>query len=462
MVLDRIVARTREDVSRRQRDVPLARLLDRLPRSERDFAASLRRPRTGFIMECKRASPSEGLIRDGYDPVAIAEAYAPFADAISVLTDGPFFQGSREHLRQVRDSVAVPVLCKDFVVGPYQVVEARAAGADAVLLMLSVLDDSGYRDCADTAAMVGIATLTEVHSAAELDRALRLGAEVIGINNRDLTTMTVDLDTTRRLAPGIPEDRVVICESGLRTHPEVRSLAPLVDGFLVGTALMKAPDLPQAVRTLVFGMTKVCGLTRPDDARIAWEAGASHGGLIFAPESARLVDLDRAAEIRRVAPLHWVGVFVNDSVDRIAALAGRLGLAAVQLHGEETREQVGHLRTRLPAGTEVWKAVRVRDRVPRLAETGADRMVLDTWREDQRGGTGQRFDWSPVRGHPDRERIILGGGLRPEVVTEAEALGVGGLDVNSGVEDNPGIKNPARLAAFFEARRGTGRKRSTA
>ena len=462
MVLDRIVARTRDDVARRQQDVPLARLLARLPRSERDFAASLRRPRTGFIMECKRASPSEGLIRDGYDPVAIAEAYAPFADAISVLTDGPFFQGSREHLRLVRDRVTVPVLCKDFVVGPYQVVEARGAGADAILLMLSVLDDAGYRDCADAAAAVGIATLTEVHSAAELDRALRLGAQVIGINNRDLTTMTVDLETTRRLAPGIPEDRVVICESGLRTHPEVRSLAPLVDGFLVGTALMKAPDLPQAVRTLVFGQTKVCGLTRPEDARIAWEAGASHGGLIFAPESARLVDQDQAAEIRRAAPLQWVGVFVNDSHDRIADLAGRLDLAAVQLHGEETREQVGQLRARLPAGTEVWKAVRVRDQVPRLAETGADRMVLDTWREGQRGGTGQQFDWFAVRGHPDRERIILGGGLRPEVVTDAEALGVGGLDVNSGVEDHPGIKNPARLAAFFGARRGTGRKRSTA
>jgi indole-3-glycerol phosphate synthase/phosphoribosylanthranilate isomerase len=460
MVLDRIVARTREDVGRRQRDVPVARLLAGLPRSDRDFEASLRRPRTGFIMECKRASPSEGLIREPYDPATIAQAYAPFADAISVLTDGPFFQGSREHLKQVREAVTLPVLCKDFVVGPYQVVEARAAGADAVLLMLSVLDDAAYRDCADTAASVGIATLTEVHSADELDRALRLGAGVIGVNNRDLTTMTVDLATTTRLAPAIPEDRVVICESGIRTHDEVRSLAPLVDGFLVGTTLMRSADVPQAVRTLVFGTTKVCGLTRPEDARAAWEAGATHGGVIFAAESRRRVDPDQAVAISRAAPLNWVGVFVNDTVDRIVDLAGQLGLAAVQLHGEETREQVGELRKRLPEGTEVWKAVRVRDRVPPLLETGADRMVLDTWREGQRGGTGERFDWSLVRGHPDRKRIVLGGGLGSGLAEEAETLGVWGLDVNSGVEDRPGSKDPARLAAFFGARRGTGRKRS--
>lgn len=458
MVLDRIVARTREDVGRRMRDVPVARLLAGLRPSDRDFAAGLRRGRTGFIMECKRASPSEGLIREAYDPAVVASSYAPFADAISVLTDGPFFQGSLEHLRAVRGAVGVPVLCKDFVVTPYQVLEARAAGADAILLMLSVLDDATWQDCAAAAASAGIATLTEVHSRDELERALRLPAPVIGINNRDLGNMTVDLATTRRLAPLVPPDRVLVCESGIRTHDEVRALGPLVDGFLVGTSLMKAPDLDHAVRRLVFGVTKVCGLTRPEDVRAAWEAGATHGGLIFAPESRRRVDEETALALRAAAPLAWVGVFVNETPATIASRASRLGLAAVQLHGEEPRTEVDQLRQLLPAGIEIWKAIRVRDRIPNRVETGADRLLLDTWSDRQRGGTGAPFDWTLVAAHPDRQHFILAGGLRPESVAEAERLGVFGLDVNSGVEHQPGIKDPDRLAAFFATRRGPGRR----
>ncbi len=458
MVLDRIVARTRADVARRRREVPLAQLLNGLAPSDRDFAAGLRQRRTGFIMECKRASPSEGLIREDYDPAAIASVYAPFADAVSVLTDGPFFQGSRADLTAVRARVPVPVLCKDFVTDPYQVVEGRAAGADAILLMLSVLDDQGWRDCAATAADVGLATLTEVHTAEELDRALRLEAPIIGINNRDLRTMAVDLATTRELAPRVPTDRIVICESGIRSHAEIRDLGQLVDGFLVGTSLMKAADIPQAVRRLVFGLTKVCGLTRPEDARSAWECGATHGGLIFAAESPRRVDEAAAVSVQRGAPLKWVGVFVNAPPSGIVDAARRLSLAAVQLHGEEPPEMVDQLRQALPAEVEIWKAIRVKDHIPRLSETGADRLLLDTWSSRGRGGSGERFDWALVAGHPDRADCILGGGLRPGLVEEAETLGVGGLDVNSGVESGPGIKDRTLLAAFLAARRGAGRE----
>jgi indole-3-glycerol phosphate synthase/phosphoribosylanthranilate isomerase len=235
-----------------------------------------------------------------------------------------------------------------------------------------------------------------------------------------------------------------------------------VDAFLVGTSLMKAADLPRAVRRLVFGITKVCGLTRPEDARAAWDAGATHGGMIFAAESKRRVEEGQAPAIRQAAPLQWVGVFVNESPPRVAELATRLGLSAVQLHGEESAGQVAALRRLLPPGVEIWKAVRVRDRIPPLGETGADRLLLDTWQDGARGGTGTRFDWSLLEGCPDRDTAILGGGLLAELVTEAERLGVHGLDVNSGVETRPGIKDPDRLAAFFAARRGTGRTRGNA
>ena len=457
-MLETIIAQTREDVAQRMAHRPLAGWRDAVRPSPRSFTAVLRAPHTGFVMECKRASPSEGVLREGYNPAAIARSYAPFADAISVLTDGPFFRGSHDHLRAVRAAVDVPVLCKDFVVDPYQVFEARDAGADAILLMLSVLDDAGYVACARAAAAAGIETLTEVHSEHELDRAIALDAPVIGINNRDLTTLRVDLETVRRLAPRVPRDRVVICESGIRSHEDVRSLRALVDGFLVGTALMRSDDVPHAARELVFGMTKVCGLTRSEDAEAAWEAGATHGGLIFAAESPRAVDEATAERLRRAAPLRWVGVFVNDSPRRIAALAAHLRLAAVQLHGDETAAEVAELRPLLPPGCEVWKAFAVRDEILPLATSGADRVLLDRWHPRVRGGTGEPFDWSLLTDHAGKNRMILSGGLTPEVVPSAESLGVAALDVNSGVEHAPGIKSHDRLAAFFAARRGTARE----
>lgn len=470
MALAEILERTRADLALRKRTVPIG-ALGRIAPSDRSLAAALRRPRTGFILECKKASPSEGIIREKYNPAAIAAVYSPFADAVSVLTDEPFFHGSLAHLEAVRSATPAPVLRKDFVVDPYQVVEARAHGADAVLLMLSVLDDAGYRECAATAREVGIETLTEVHSEAELDRVLTLGAPVIGINNRDLRTLQIDLATTARLAPRVPADRVVVCESGIRTHLDVVAHRDQVDAFLIGTTLMRSALLDRAVRQVIHGHTKVCGLTRAEDARAAWEAGATHGGLIFAAESPRRVEVDHAAAVMRGAPLEWVGVFVNEALDHVVRTAGRLGLAAVQLHGDESSAQVAALRTHLPPEVEVWKAVRVRDRESLEADlsmqgaaASADRVVLDTFREGQRGGTGERFDWSVLAAFPAvrLDRVVLGGGLTPEVAAQAETTGVWGLDVSSGVESEPGKKDHDLVRAFLAARRGTGRARGGA
>lgn len=451
-MLETILARTRSDLAVRQAARPLKMLQRACVPSDRDFVGALRRDRTAFILEHKRASPSEGVIRPGHDPVGIARVYAPFAAAISVLCDAPFFKGSLEDLRAIRAAVSVPVLCKDFVVDPYQVVEARAAGADAILLMLSVLDDATYRTCAAMAHEVGIATLTEVHGEAELDRAIALGAPVIGINNRDLRTLTIDRETTRRLAPRVPADRVCVSESGIRHHQDVRDLASIVDAFLVGSSLMRESDIALATRHLCVGMTKVCGLTRPEDAAAAYAAGATHGGMIFAPRSPRRVTLEQAAAVREAAPLIGVGVFVDATPDEILGAVDRLALGAVQLSGDESPEAVQALRAALPRQVELWKAFRVRETLPVTEAYTADRILLDTYAPGQHGGTGQRFDWSLLAAHPDRDRIVLAGGISPENVAEAVATGVGGIDVNSGVERAPGIKDPARIHQFFLAR----------
>jgi indole-3-glycerol phosphate synthase/phosphoribosylanthranilate isomerase len=462
MALEQILYHVQPEVARRREVRPLETFQGELQPSDRSLEEALRRPRTGFILECKRASPSEGDIRPGLRLGDVAEAYGPHADAISVLTEPRFFGGSFEDLREVRARVHQPVLCKDFVVHPYQVYEARLHGADAVLLMLSVLSDYDYRDCRAVARSFGMDVLTEVHSEQELARALKLDARIIGINNRDLRTLAVDLRVTERLAPRAASAPVLVTESGVRDHADVLRLRPLVDGFLVGTSLMRAPDIGYATRATVYGITKVCGLTRPDDAVTAHALGATHGGLIFAEESPRRVTPGGARRVRGAAALQWVGVFANTPVEEVQAVAEDLDLAAVQLHGEETRAMVEELRQRFAGRRDVWKAIRVKQEVPRLAETGADRLVLDAHAEGARGGTGRRFNWGLLRDHPDLDRVLLGGGLTPEAVSAAEAVGAWGLDVNSGVERAPGQKDPVKVAAFLERRRGHGRERRAA
>lgn len=459
MALDQIVAHKRGEVAARCSANPLELVVAGLVRSDRSLDAALRRPRTGFILECKGVSPSQGVIRPAVDLAEVAAAYEPHADAISVLTDERFFGGSLERMRTLRRMVHLPVLCKDVVVDPYQVFEARRHGADAILLMLSVLSDAEYGPCLAAANEVGMDVVTEVHTEEELARALALDARIIGINNRDLRTLALDPDVTGRLAPLVTGDRVIVSESGITDHRAVRHLRPLVDGFLVGTALMREPDLAHATQALIYGITKVCGLTRVEDAATAHVLGATHGGMIFAEESPRRVDDARASELRRAAPLRWVGVFVNAEPDLVVQAAERHDLAAVQLHGEEPPALVAAMRARFQGRREVWKAVRVKDHVPRVDETGADRLVLDSHDDRIRGGTGRRFNWGLLAGHPDLDRMMLGGGLTPEAVPSAEAAGTWGLDVNSGVERSPGRKDPSRLAAFLDARRGWGRDR---
>lgn len=455
MILDDIVARRRVDVAALKQARPLDTFAGELAPSPRSFAAALSRPRAGLVLECKAASPSQGVLRPDYDPAAVASGYASVADAISVLAEAHWFGGSLQHVAQVRAAVDLPVLCKDFVVDPWQVFAARAEGADAILLMASVLDDAGLAAGLHACRQAGMEALVEVHDEAELQRVLPLHPPVIGINSRNLRTLDVDLGVIERLAPRCPAGTVVVAESGIRGHADLRRLRSRVDAFLIGTALTRAPHPGVAARAVAYGRVKVCGLTSSADARAAADAGASLGGLIFAPESPRCVPRAQAAAVQKGAPeLGWVGVFVNAELGEVVAAADELGLVAVQLHGDESAAYVTSLRPLLPRGCAIWKAVGVAHRVPELAETGADRLVLDASVPGARGGTGQRFDWGLVTALAERGELILAGGLRPDNAAEADALGVWALDVSSGVEAAPGRKSGARLAAFFGALRG--------
>ncbi|MBO3723972.1 tryptophan synthase subunit beta [Actinomyces bowdenii] len=255
-VLDTIVqARRRRLPELRERFGHLT--AEALPRSQRSFAAALRRrsgpgasARPALIMECKAASPSRGTIRADYDPAALAAHYAPHAAAVSVLTEPDRFNGSFEDLAAVRAAVEAPVLCKDFIVDEIQVLAARHLGADAILLMLSVVPDEVYRELAALADGLGMGVLTEVSTPQEMHRAAALGAEVIGINNRDLRTLATDIARTEELAPLAPAGAVLVGESGIASPADVRRLAGLVDALLVGSSLSGAADPGAAAAAL--------------------------------------------------------------------------------------------------------------------------------------------------------------------------------------------------------------------
>ncbi|MDN0109756.1 bifunctional indole-3-glycerol-phosphate synthase TrpC/phosphoribosylanthranilate isomerase TrpF [Yersinia mollaretii] len=447
-VLHKIVRDKEIWVAARKIAQPLASFQHQITLSQRDFYQALQCSQTVFILECKKASPSKGVILDNFNPADIAAVYKNYASAISVLTDEKYFQGSFDFLPQVSAVVTQPVLCKDFIIDDYQIQLARFYQADAILLMLSVLDDERYRQLAAVAHSLNMGVLTEASNGEELDRAIALGAKVVGINNRDLRDLSIDLNRTRELAPRLPAGVTVISESGINHYRQVRELSDVANGFLIGSALMSEPNLNAAVRRVLLGENKVCGLTRAQDAAAAYNAGAVYGGLIFVDSSPRNVNIAQARTVISGAPLKYVGVFRDAKIATIQQIAEHLSLAAVQLHGQEDQIYINQLRDVLPADCQIWKALSVSDTLPARNLAHVERYVLD----NGQGGTGQTFDWSLLAGE-SLDNVLLAGGVSADNCGAAAQLGCAGLDLNSGVESAPGIKDPQLIAAVFNALR---------
>ena len=251
-ILERILESKRAEVAAAKRARPDVEARAGAASAPRDFVGALRAKRPAVIAEIKRASPSKGLLRENFDPAAIAKSYEKGGAAcMSVLTDREFFQGAAAHLVAARAACALPALRKDFLIDPYQVFEARALGADCVLLIAACLDDEQMRVLEKHARSLGMAVLVEVHDADELERALRLETPLIGINNRNLRTFETRLETTLDLLPRIPKDRIVVTESGILSAADVRRMREQgVNAFLVGEVFMRAEDPGAALRKL--------------------------------------------------------------------------------------------------------------------------------------------------------------------------------------------------------------------
>ncbi|HEX3017499.1 MAG TPA: indole-3-glycerol phosphate synthase TrpC [Caproicibacter sp.] len=254
MILEEIAEKRKIQLQREMNAIPFDAIKKAAEKvgAPKNFKGALRKSRLSVIAEVKKASPSKGLICPGFHPAEIAEHYEDAgADALSVLTEEAYFQGSSQVLREVRAVVSLPILRKDFVISPYQIYEARAIGADAVLLIAALLDADTLKEYKKTADSLGLACLMEAHNEAELEKVLSAGAEIVGINNRDLKTFRVDLGTTARLAKLVPPECVLVSESGVTSHADMEAAQKAgADAVLIGETLMRSGDPVATLREL--------------------------------------------------------------------------------------------------------------------------------------------------------------------------------------------------------------------
>jgi indole-3-glycerol phosphate synthase/phosphoribosylanthranilate isomerase len=464
-ILDDIFTYKRAELAERMRTRPLADVQAKAERAAppRDLVQALKDSpaRPALIAEVKRASPSRGLLVPDFDPVRLAHTYQQNgAAAISVLTDRHFFQGHLDYLRAIRREVDLPVLRKDFVFDPYQVYEARAAGADAVLLIVAMLDDDELHTLYRLARELGMTALVEVRDEIELHRALALQPRLIGVNNRDLRTFNVDIETTAQLKHLVPPQAMLVAESGIHTPADVSRLAQIgADAMLVGESLVIAEDAGAKVRELArpYTRVKICGITTRQDGVDAIDAGADMLGFNFYPKSRRYITPQACWRIvsaltQYTSRITLVGVFVNATQAEIEAIADDCHLDLVQLSGDESPELLAALGDKALKGIRPTSLEEARSQAACFARTVSPALLVDAYRPGEYGGTGHTGDWELAQKLAEQYPILLAGGLNPDNVATAVAqVHPWGVDVASGVESSPGRKDAGKVAAFVKA-----------
>ena len=434
------------------------------------FEAALRQQDFNFICEVKKASPSKGIIAEDFPYLDIAKEYeVAGAAAISVLTEPDFFKGDKKYLQEIASTVKIPVLRKDFIIDEYQIYQAKVWGASAILLICACLDVPTLTKFRELADSLGLSSLVEAHDEHEVQMAIDCGTRIIGVNNRNLKDFTVDVQNSVRLRNLVQDDVIFVSESGLETPEDIQVLRDNNIGVaLMGETFMRSPNKVEKLAYL-YGPTyytpkvKMCGISKVETIPAVVEAKPDYMGFVFAP-SKRQVTVDQAktlveelhkqytkrynngAEQSNNDEIKTVGVFVNETLENLVTIAKEANLDVVQLHGDEDEAFTQSLKER--TNVEVWKAVQIRSAAD--AETwidsSADMLLFDAYHKDERGGTGEVFDWSCL---DEFERpFMLAGGIDSTNVARAiRTVRPYGIDISSGIETD-GVKDDEKIKAF--------------
>lgn len=474
MILDKIIEATKIRVAQEKQvespDSVKAAALALPADTGFPFEAALRQQDFNFICEVKKASPSKGIIAEHFPYLDIAKEYeVAGAAAISVLTEPDFFKGDKKYLQEIASAVKIPVLRKDFIIDEYQIYQAKVWGASAILLICACLDVpmlTKFRELADS---LGLSSLVEAHDEHEVQMAIDCGARIIGVNNRNLKDFTVDVQNSVRLRNLVQDDVIFVSESGLETPEDIQVLRDNNIGVaLMGETFMRSPNKVEKLAYL-YGPTyytpkvKMCGISKVETIPAVVEAKPDYMGLVFAP-SKRQVTVDQAktlveelhkqytkrynngAEQSNDDEIKTVGVFVNETLDNLVTIATEVNLDVVQLHGDEDEAFIQSLKER--TNVEVWKAVQIRSAADAEAwiDSSADMLLFDAYHKDERGGTGEVFDWSSL---DEFERpFMLAGGIDSTNVARAiRTVRPYGIDISSGIETE-GVKDDEKIKAF--------------
>lgn len=415
------------------------------------FENAIKERRFGFICEVKKASPSKGVIAEDFPYADIACDYERAGAAcISCLTEPYFFQGKDEYLTEIKRRVNIPVIRKDFVIDAYQIYQAKVIGADAVLLICAILTDEQLQEYSRIARELGLSALVETHDEEEVARALKAGATLIGVNNRNLKDFTVDITNSTRLRGLVPTEITFIAESGIKTPADIKVLKEAkVNGALIGETFMRSDEKTRMLGTLDGTRIKICGLSRLEDVDYVNIVKPDFVGFVFA-KSKRQVD-DRTAEVLRarlMSGIRAVGVFVNEPISHIASLCKKGVIDIVQLHGDEDEDYIETLREHIDKP--IIKAFRVKDKndLPDALHSSAELVLLDTYVDGSYGGTGKTFDTSIIPGN--YRRIVLAGGVTIENVQDIiKQVRPYCIDISSGVETD-GYKDKDKIIEFVQ------------
>ena len=443
------------------------------------FEAALRQQDFNFICEVKKASPSKGIIAEHFPYLDIAKEYeVAGAAAISVLTEPDFFKGDKKYLQEIASTVKIPVLRKDFIIDEYQIYQAKVWGASAILLICACLDVPTLTKFRELADSLGLSSLVEAHDEQEVQMAIDCGARIIGVNNRNLKDFTVDVQNSVRLRNLVQDDVIFVSESGLETPEDIQVLRDNNIGVaLMGETFMRSPNKVEKLAYL-YGPTyytpkvKMCGISKVETIPAIVDAKPDYMGLVFAP-SKRQVTVDQAkilveelhrgyakkygsdTEHDKNGTIKTVGVFVNETVENLVTIANEANLDAVQLHGDEDEAFIQSLKER--TNVEVWKAIQIRSAadVEKWIDSSADMLLFDAYHKDERGGTGEVFDWSSLDAF-ERPFMLAGGIDSTNVARAIRTVRPYGIDISSGIETN-GVKDDEKITAFTKIVKSIGR-----